>query len=326
MIPKSEPRLGDPVAPGQSDRCAGAGHAGFLALLAMAACVGCGRPSQPLVSVGLHQRTGQHCADFSIELNGRKNCVFGGELGVNGNSSVTGGWPYPMPAEVTLQWTTEDNKHHVVKQALPAIPAGRADFLDYEIVLLPEGRANALAHTNVFRPYLKRGAPEWEERAKLDDVESTARGEALNRMCCDGGPMYWVCVKNLDAKRFAKYAVRFGKHTVAGGKWSVLDPDEHHPPPRRGNQGTCFTSGLPYPITAHADVEWTTADGKAFAKQVDLVAVLPRELDGTCLCFFLDGKGECRLTTIRWKDLQAGKHPEVMQWEFTAAGLPIPQP
>ncbi len=103
------------------------------------ALIGCG--GDPLVSVDLLNRTGGACDSAYIELNG-KHHLFNTNV-PNDDSSISGGFPYPMPATATLRWKTEDKIEHSATIDIPAQPRERTRYLDYVFVIFPEGRASA---------------------------------------------------------------------------------------------------------------------------------------------------------------------------------------
>jgi len=202
----------------------------------------------------------------------------------NGNASITGGWPYPMPAEATLRWETESQTQYIAAVTIPSPPNGQARSLKYMFVLLPEGRANvAVAARN----------------SSTDDnvTRSLAVYYALGR---DGGPNYRVAVKNTTGMKVHGLDVRFGPYAVNAGTHL-----------RNRGQTHSIATGLPYPVTKSASLRWITKDDKEWAKVVDIEDVLPPDLNDKCLWFILKREGDVEVQIVTWDDLRAGKHPEL---------------
>lgn len=246
--------------------------------LLLAGCAG-----KPLVSVGLFNRTGGACRSVDIEFNGHLEDL-GGNV-PNGNSGITGGWPYPMPTNATLRWVTEDQNRYAAALTLPKPSVSRAEFLDYDFVILPDGRAKVIV--------LPWSGEPTDTKVEHDIVLET-------KLCCDGGPNYRVAVKNttgfnvdnLDV-RFGPYAVNAGTHLSGTG------------------QNYSIATGLPYPIAKSASLRWTTGDGHSWNKVVDLKNSLPSDPDGKCFWFILREQGNAEAQIVEWSALRAGKYPDL---------------
>jgi hypothetical protein len=122
------------------------------------------------------------------------------------------------------------------------------------------------------------------------------------KFACDNGPTYCVGVKNLTKGRLSGVAVRFDRYQVNAG--SYVDA------PGRGNSFV-FSFGLPYPITDTATVQWTTDDGAVHRDEVPLRPTLPKDLDGTCVCFLLGNSPPVEVRAVPFEDLRDGKYPEL---------------
>src|SRR5262249_14490629 len=107
-------------------------------VLLAAALPGCSR--DPLVSVELINRTGGACDRAYGGLKGTTP-LFNANV-PNGDSSITGGFPYPMPATATLRWS-QNKVEHTATVDVPPQPPQRASSLHYLFVILPDGRAKA---------------------------------------------------------------------------------------------------------------------------------------------------------------------------------------
>jgi hypothetical protein len=247
------------------------------------ALVGCAS-EPPLTTVELFNRTGGACKSVKIELNGESKELKGNVP--NGNSSETADyWPYPMPTNVTLRWVTEDQSQYSAALTLPKPPAARSEFLDYDFVILPNGRANVI----VLASSGDATDAQVEQQIKLE-----------NKLCCDGGPNYRVAVKDtsrfivdgLDV-RFGTYAVNAGTHLSNTG------------------QNYSIATGLPYPVTKSVSLHWMTSDGHSWDKVIDLTNVLPSELNDKCFWFILKEQGNVEVKIVGWNDLRAGKYPDL---------------
>jgi hypothetical protein len=241
---------------------------------------GCGR--QPLISVNLLNRTGGACQSASVDFNGKSEDLNANVP--NGDASISGGWPYPMPRTATLRWVTEDRTPYSATLTVPPAPPGHADFLDYEFVLLPRGRANVAV-------LAQSGSTEGEAE------QAVAVQNDLGR---DGGPSYRVAVKNAALTDLHDVDVRFGQYAVnAGTSFSG------------SGQNYSIATGLPYPVTTSALVRWTTKDGHAYTNIVSLTNLLPSDLNDKCFWFILREQGDVTAQVVGWSDLRAGKHPEL---------------
>jgi hypothetical protein len=236
---------------------------------------GCRRA--PLVSVELLNRTGAACLDVTIILNGNSHGL--GWCAPNSNSSITGGWPYPMPANAEIRWVTEDNTRYSAKLVLPPASARRADFLDYTFVILPNGRADVAVVA-------------WS-----DESDRVADSDSLSR---DGGPNYRGALKNTTGGNVQGVDVRFGPYAVNAG--TTLNA---------AGQNYSIATGLPYPVTRLVSLRWVTSGDQSWAKVVDIGDVLPSDLNGKCFWFILGERGSVRVQIVEWNNLRAGKHPEL---------------
>ncbi len=245
------------------------------------ALTGCAR--DPLVGVELLNRTGGACDSAYLELNGDQH-LFNANV-PNGNFSIGGGFPYPMPATATLRWKTEDKIEHSATIDVPAQPRESARFLDYVFVILPKGRAKAAVLA-------------WNETGSQAETErKVSLRDDLGR---DGGPNYRVGVKNTTGVNVSDVDVRFGPYAVNAGI-------------HLSGSGQDYTIawGLPYPVTKSASVRWVTADGREWTRDVDLSDLLPSALDDKCFWFVLTREGDVTVRVVNWNDLRAGKHPDL---------------
>lgn len=240
----------------------------------------CGCMGTPLVSVALMNRTGGGCEKVSLDLNGNVTDLSGHVP--NGNSSISGGWPYPMPPKATIHWITEDQKSYSATLNLPKL-SKTGEFLDYEFAILPNG----LAKVGVFT---------WTDIIDAD-IERTIA--AKNELGCDGGPNYRVAVKNMTGLVARDVDVRFGSYSVNAG----LQLDNI-------GQNFSIASGLPYPVTKSASLRWRS-DDRAWTNTVDLESLLPSNLNDKCFWFILEKEGNIQTQIVDWNDLRAGKHPEL---------------
>jgi hypothetical protein len=249
----------------------------FIAALVFVGCI----RSDPYVSIKMMNRTGGACEGVSLELNGSKT-----DFGLwvpNGNSGISGGWPYPMPPKATIYWITQDQTSHSATLNLPKLPKV-GEFLDYEFVILPCGRAKVLVFT-------------WTDRVDSDIERKIAD---INELACDGGPNYRIAVKNITGLVVRDVDVRFGTYTVNAGL--LLS---------NTGQNYSIASGLPYPVTQSASLYWKTSDGHNWMKTINLDSILPSNLNDKCFWFILQKGGEVRMQIVDWDDLRAGKHPEL---------------
>ena len=139
----------------------------FALVLLLAGCA-----SKPLITVKLFNRTGGACQSVSIELNGKSEDLAGNVP--NGDSDFTSDyWPNPMPANATLRWVTQDQSRYSITLGLPKSSVSHAEFLDYEFVILPSGRASLILLA-------------WSGEPTETKVEHDIVLE--NKLCCDGGP------------------------------------------------------------------------------------------------------------------------------------------
>lgn len=241
---------------------------------------GCAR--EPLVSVELLNRAGGACESVNIDFNGKSEELKGNVP--NGNSSITGGWPYPMPASVTLRWVTEDQSRYSATLAIPLPPKARARFLDYEFVILPGGRANVAVVA-------------WSNSTDAEVKRQVAVTDDLGR---DGGPNYRVAIKNTTGANVHGVDVRFGPYAINAGA-DLSDT----------GQNFSIATGLPYPVTSLVSLRWVTSDGHPLAKVVDVANVLPSDLNDKCFWFILEEQGNVEVQIVGWNDLRAGKHPDL---------------
>jgi hypothetical protein len=253
-----------------------------LLLLMLAGCTG-----SPLVTVTLLNRTGGACQSVQIDLNGKSEALAGNVA--NGNADITGGWPYPMPSKATLRWVTDNATSCSATLNIPAPSPARADFLNYEFVLLPAGRAKVAVVS------------------EKDSSDMDAMGRAAERAVAiqndlgrDGGPNYRVAVKNTTGMDVEDVDVRFGPYTVnAGTQLSAT------------GQNYSIATGLPYPVTSSASLRWITKDGQVHTNACTLRDLLPPDLNGKCLWFLLRDHGDATVQIVAWSDLRAGKHPDL---------------
>ncbi len=237
----------------------------------------------PLITVGLFNRTGGACQSVKLELNGKSE-----ELSANvpnGHSTMTEDWPYPMPTNVTVRWVTDNQSRYSATLALPKPPSSRAEFLDYDFVILPGGRANVMVLA-------------WSGEPTDAKVEHDITLE--NKMCCAGGPNYRVAVKNMTGGNVDNLDVRFGSYAVNAG--THVDGS---------GQNYSIATGLPYPVTNSVSLHWVTKDGHPCAKVVDVSNILPPDLNDKCFWFILKENGEVEAQIVGWNELRAGKYPNL---------------
>jgi len=237
----------------------------------------------PLITVGLFNRTGGACQSVKLELNGKTEELNGNVP--NGNSTMTEDWPYPMPTNVMLRWVTENQSLHSATLALPKPSVSRPEFLDYDFVILPDGRANVIVLAGSGEPT--------ENKVEHDIVLE-------NKLCCDGGPNYRVAVKNITGSDVNGLAVRFGNYEVNAG--THVDGT---------GQNYSIATGLPYPVTKSVSLHWMTSDRHSWDKVVDLTNILPSDLNDKCFWFVLKEQGSAEVKIVGWNDLRAGKYPDL---------------
>jgi hypothetical protein len=242
--------------------------------------LGCAR--HPLVSINLMNRTGGACEKAEIELNGKSYLLSASVP--NGNASISGGWPYPMPASAKLRWKAENKMEYSATVDIRSPSHERARLLEYEVVILPEGRSNAAV----------RG---WVEPTGVDAARRVTLRDELGR---DGGPNYRVAVKNTAGVDVSDLDVRFGPYAVNAG--THLSGSGHD---------YSIATGLPYPITNSASVRWFTKDGHAWKRVVDLPRVPASDLNDSCFWFVLSREGDVAVRIVNWNALRAGKHLEL---------------
>jgi hypothetical protein len=244
--------------------------------------VGCTSKS-PLITVGLFNRTGGACESVKIELNGKSEELKGNVP--NGNSTMTEDWPHPMPTNVTLRWITENQSQYSATLTLPKPSVTRPEFLDYDFVILPDGRANVIVIA-------------WSGEPTDTKVENDIALQ--NKLCCNGGPNYRVAVKNVTGNKVDGLDIRFGPYAVNAGTY--VDGS---------GQNYSIATGLPYPVTKSASLHWVTSGGHSWDKMVDLVNILPADLNDKCFWFILKENGNAEVQIVGWSDLRAGKYPDL---------------
>ncbi len=243
---------------------------------------GCGRETA-YYSVEVQNRTGEDCVECEVDFGTRysgssRYAVVGGGC-ANDNRSLAGGFPDPGPTEATVHWKTKSGVEHTQTVSLESLRGKELDDATYVFILRYDGTVRAAPFTLA-------------DRLAFRDAV----------LACDDGPNYCVGVKNLTSGLLSDVAVRFDRYQVNGG--SYVDA------PGKGNSFV-FSFGLPYPITDTATVHWTTADGVAHKEEVQLRPILPKDPDGTCICFLLGNGPPVRIRAVPFEDLRAGKYAEL---------------
>jgi len=259
------------------------GNAFFVGIVLF--LIGCvNGASKPLISVELMNRMGGVCKNVEIELKGKPYELVANVP--NGNTSITDdSWPNPMPTNAVLQWTTDNQSNYTAKLLLEKPSVDHPEFLDYYIVMLPNGRANALVNAWSGEPT--------DAKVNQDIVLE-------DKLCCDGGPNYRVAVKNLTGGVIDNLNIQFGSNTVNAG--THVDGT---------GQNYSIATGLPYPATKSTSLHWKTNDGNSWDKIVDLTTNLPSDLNDKCFWFIIGKQENVEVKVVDWKDLRAGKYPDL---------------
>jgi hypothetical protein len=258
----------------------------LMILLPFFTALGCGR--QPYYDLKVMNRTGERCSEIGIDFGPRsaqspRNVVsFPGNV-VNGNASVADCFGDPAPTQATVRWTTESGLRFTQAVNLKPMRGAALRDVSYVFILRHDGTVRAAPLTSA-------------ERLEFQD----------DKLGCDDRPVYCVGVKNLTNGKLTGVTVRFGRYQVNAGEEIAPAGSEN-----RGNLGWSFSHCLPYPLADTALVQWTTSDGLPHNEHVALEPLLPKSMDGICICFLLGNAGPVGVRAVQFKELITGAYPDL---------------
>jgi len=255
----------------------------FLLYFTILFISGCGRADSHFFSV--YNRSGVEITEFTIYWN---EYVYDfppphNSPELNGRTGHLDEGPFldAIPSKVRCTWKDNTGLLHDTTLSVPQPREDQGDCVVYCFFVFPEQILKVKAFTHL----------EMRHDAQVQNAMD-------NIYASNGGPVYEVQAVNRTGETIKNYYVYFDEYCILNNR--KISPFRRKDGLIVQNQGSYldYASGLPYPVSDAARMEWVDELGKKHQHIVPLKDKIPADIDAQIICFTLRENDQVVLSTF----------------------------